>query len=142
MRTPLLLTVAMVTAMTGCSSTPVDGKTDLSRYMYVRGVFTGWDALDEFQLQPLGDDRFGAEAKLEADGKPYYFKFADAGWVDGSNCGPAAGPDNEVVTLDNSVTANCSEPRRSFKFTPAVSGRYRFVIDNGGPEPKVSVEAL
>lgn len=139
MKQLLLLTILALLA--GCSATSQGqgGERNLASYIYLRGAFNGWEALDEFQLQALGNQRYAAEAQLVADGKPYYFKFADAGWVMGSNCGPLA---DDLVEPGKTVSANCSEGRRSFRFTPTATGRYRFLFDNSGDQPEVTVEAL
>lgn len=141
MRKRLISMALVVIAGVGCApaSNGLGGHRNLSSYMYARGVFSGWEALDEYQLKALGDDRYGIEVDMTADNKPYYFKFADAGWVLGSNCGPLS---NDTLELGLTLSANCSEPRRSFRFTPPTTGRYRLLFDNSRSEPQVSVEAL
>ncbi len=137
----ILMLAAAMAVLGGCTATTngLGGERNLASYMYLRGVFSGWEALDEFQLQPLGNQRYAVDTQLTADGNPYYFKFADAGWVMGSNCGPLA---DDVVEPGKTVTANCSEGRRSFRFTPTATGRYRFLFDNSGDQPEVTVEVL
>ncbi len=65
-----LIVAAMVALVAGCSATSngLGGERNLASYMYLRGVFSGWEALDEFQLQPLGNQRYAVDTQLTADG--------------------------------------------------------------------------
>lgn len=130
-------------ALGGCGATDGDagatGKPDMSKVMFLRGVFTWWDAEEEFRIKRVDGDLYMAKAELVADGQPYDFKFADAGWTSGKNCG-YKGKEDEVIELGKKSKANCSSVFENFKFTPAEDGVYTFYIDFGGADPIVSVE--
>jgi len=124
----------------GCGATDGgDGATDMSKTMFLRGVFTWWDAEEEFRIKRVDGDLYKASAELVADGQPYDFKFADAGWTSGKNCGYKSKED-ETVEIGKKSKANCSSVFENFKFTPAEDGVYTFYIDFGGEDPIVSVE--
>src|SRR5690606_17578920 len=85
-----LVTLSLLLA--GCATSGGDvsnksGKPDLSQTLYLRGMFTWWDADDAYKVKRIGEDLYMATARLEADGQPYEFKFADASWTPGTNCG-------------------------------------------------------
>ena len=123
----LFVTLAAAALATGCAG-GAGGKRDLSEFMYVRGVFTWWDAEEEFKLKKAGDNLYYASAELMADGNPYDFKFADAGWSAGANCG-FLGKEDEVMEIGKRVKVNCNSVFENFKFTPTESGVYTFYID-------------
>ncbi|MFD2096183.1 hypothetical protein ACFSJ3_09325 [Corallincola platygyrae] len=138
----LLVTLAAAALATGCSGggSSGSGKRDLSEFMYLRGVFTWWDAEPEFQLKKADKpDVYFASAELVADGQPYDFKFADAGWSAGSNCG-FKGKEDEVVEVGKRVKSNCSSAFENFKFTPPETAVYDFFIDVSGEVPEVYIE--
>ncbi|TAA41086.1 hypothetical protein [Corallincola spongiicola] len=138
----LLVTLAAAALATGCSSgsSSSSGKRDLSEFMYLRGVFTWWDAEPEFQLKKTETtDVYYASAELVADGQPYDFKFADAGWSAGSNCG-FKGKEDEVMEIGKRSKVNCSSAFENFKFTPPETGVYNFFIDVTKETPEAYIE--
>lgn len=125
----------------GCSTTFIDDLIPESEInyqeMYVRGVFTWWEADPNYRLTEIGNKLFSANAKLIADGQPYDFKFADENWTPGLSCGSVEGKENVSLNLDSKVLANCDNPQGNFKFTPDETGTYGFVIDFNEPNQPV-----
>ena len=110
--------------------------------LYLRGVFTWWEADENYRVQKVSDDVYKASAKLIADGQPYDFKFADVDWSPGLACGPATGNEQSMdIGLGNVEEANCDNPKANFKFTPDETGIFDFFIDFSDPyEPEVYVK--
>ncbi len=136
-----LTVLSLITAtllLTGCATTG-SGKRDLSEIMYLRGQFAWWDALPEYKVQKAGDDVYVARAELKADGQPYEFKFGDAGWTSGTNCGYLTEED-KVVEIGKKVKANCASVFENFRFTPAEDGVYEFYLDVSGETPLVYIK--
>ena len=131
----------------GCSTTFIDDlipETEVNyQEMYVRGVFTWWEADENYRLVQVNDKVFAANAKLIADGQPYDFKFADANWTPGTSCGSAEGNASVALGLEDKVLADCQNPQGNFKFTPDETGTYGFVIDFSDPsQPAVYVKRV
>ena len=78
--------------------------------------------------------------ELKADGQPYEFKFGDANWSSGTNCGYLSEADDKVVELDTPVNANCSAVFENFRFTPPESAVYGFFFDTSGEVPQVYIK--
>jgi hypothetical protein len=140
----LIVTLAAAALATGCTgggAGGTGGKRDMSEFMYLRGVFTWWDAEDEFKLKKVDGqpDVYFSSAELVADGQPYDYKFADAGWSAGSNCG-FKGKEDEVVEVGKRSKVNCSSAFENFKFTPPETGVYNFFIDFSGETPETYIE--
>ncbi len=137
----LFVTIAAAALATGCAGGGASGtgKKDLSSFMYLRGVFTWWDAEEEFKLKPAGQDLYYASAELVADGQPYDYKFADAGWSSGANCG-FLGKEDEIVEVGKRNKVNCSSVFENFKFTPPETGVYNFYIDVSKEVPEHYIE--
>ena len=138
----ILSTLASVLLMQGCASTDGgSGKRDLSQVLYLRGQFAWWDALDEYKVKKVGPDLYKSEVELKADGNAYEFKFGDAMWSAGTNCG-YLGEEDKVVTFEKKSKANCSSVFENFHFTPTEDGKYAFFLDNSGEVPLVYVERV
>lgn len=135
----LIIASALIvsTALVGCAGT--GGKKDFSQSVYLRGSFAWWDALPEYKLQKVGPDHYMAKVELKADGQPWEFKFGDAGWTGGTNCGYLTEED-KVVEVGKTVKANCSSIFENFRFTPTESAMYEMHLDNSGEVPLVSVK--
>lgn len=127
------LLVASIVMLNGCSTTFIEDlipESDANyEEMYVRGVFTWWEADENYRLKQIGDNLFAANAKLIADGQPYDFKFADENWTPGMSCGSASGQSSVQLSLADKLLANCDNPQGNFQFTPTETGTYSFVID-------------
>ena len=110
--------------------------------MFLRGVFTWWEADDNYKVEKVADDLYKASARLIADGQPYDFKFADADWTPGLACGPVSDEGQSVdIKEGKKETANCDNPKANFKFTPDETGIFNFYIDFSDPyEPEVYIE--
>lgn len=136
----VLAIVALVA--TGCASSDSDSK--LTKDVYLRGVFTWWDAEPEFQLQPVeGKENVWSatspvDEPLIADGQPYEWKFGDAAWQCGTNFGFKTGTAD--IQLGERRETNKCAAFDNFKFTPAEDGVYRFFLDWSGDEPYVYIE--
>ncbi len=139
--------VSVSILLAGCSTTFIEDLVPESeidyQQMYVRGVFTWWEADDNYKLVQLNNGVYSANAKLIADGQPYDFKFADENWTPGTSCGGSNGATNVVLELGSKVKADCQNPQGNFKFTPDETGTYGFVIDFTDPSnPQVYVERV
>lgn len=130
--------------LSGCTTTHkiIDIVSDTPAYenLYLRGSFTWWEADPQFKVQEHAVKQYSVAVDLVADGQPYEFKFADESWSPGLSCGYKNKSQDEVLTLERVVEANCDTPVDNFKFTPPASGKYLFIIDFSGwsgPEVKV-----
>lgn len=132
------LALASVIAVSGCATT--GGERDYSNSLYLRGQFAWWDALPEYKVNKVDAGLYRTEVELKADGQPYEFKFGDANWSSGSNCGYLSEKDDKVVTLDKPVKANCSSVFENFRFTPPENGVYGFYFDARGEVPQVYIK--
>lgn len=136
-------TITSVFVLSGCSTTfelPIQSLN--YDELFLRGVFTWWEADDNYKVQKVGDNIYMASARLIADGQPYDFKFADENWTPGLACGPANYSNKSVaLTLDKRATAGCDNPSANFQFTPDETGVFEFFIDFSDPyEPEVYVK--
>lgn len=134
LKTLALASVMAVSA--GCATT---GERDYSESLYLRGQFAWWDALPEYKVKKVESGLYRTEVKLKADGQPYEFKFGDANWSSGTNCGYLSEKDDETVTLNNPVNANCSAVFENFRFTPPETGVYGFYFDTRREIPQVYI---
>lgn len=136
--------------LSGCSTTFIEQVSEPKDYsqLYVRGVFTWWEADENYRLKLDSEGNYVASAKLIADGQPYDFKFADANWSPGLNCGSSLGSQSVEIDLTQSLQAECNNPQQaqvdqgSFKFTPKETGTYLFKINFEGNYPVVSVDKV
>lgn len=140
-----LISIAVLLA--GCSTTFIEDlvpETEINyQEMYVRGVFTWWEADDNYRLVQVSSGVYSANAKLIADGQPYDFKFANENWTPGMSCGGSNGAINVELDLGSKVSADCQNPQGNFKFTPDETGTYGFVIDFSNPsDPQVYVKRV
>lgn len=118
-----------LTALSGCSTISVEQrKTQDYSKLYLRGVFTWWEANPSYKVKEGSDEVYSASVKLIADGQPYDFKFADENWTPGLACGPLS---NRDINLKAGAKAlvDCQNPKENFKFTPNKTGLYRFIFD-------------
>ncbi len=144
-----LSALTLAVTLSGCAtqgggdsaSASASGKRDLSQVMYLRGQFAWWDALPEYQLKTVGPDLYMSSVELTADGQPYEFKFADAGWSGGTNCGYLSQAEDQNVEFGKKSKANCNSVFENFKFLPPANGIYNFYFDNSGDVPQVYIEA-
>nr|WP_252971475.1 hypothetical protein [Marinobacter sp. DS40M8] len=128
------LALASVMAITaGCATT--GGERDYSKSLYLRGQFAWWDALPEYKVKKVDNGLYRTEVELKADGQPYEFKFGDANWTSGTNCGYLSEEDKDVQ-LNKPVKTNCSAVFENFRFTPPETGTYGFYFDVRGETPR------
>lgn len=131
------LALTSLLAISGCATS--GGTRDYSDSLYLRGQFAWWDALPEYKVKTVEPGVYRTEVELKADGQPYEFKFGDANWSSGSNCGYLSEKEDEVVTLDQPVKANCSAVFENFRFTPPETAVYGFYFDTTGDVPQVYI---
>jgi hypothetical protein len=127
--------------LSGCASNVIDNFIEEQNYrgLYLRGVFSWWEADEKYKLLELSDQVFSTSIELIADGQPYDFKFADSNWSPGMNCGYANESD-KIIVIGDSVKSNCESTDENFRFTPTETGTFRFIIDfSGFGSPKVSI---
>ncbi len=145
-RFKLLSMLAATLLLTACSTTFIEQVSAPKDYseMYVRGVFTWWEADENYRLKMDDNGDYIATAKLIADGQPYDFKFADANWSPGLSCGSNLGEKSVVIGLTQSLRADCngSQGQGSFQFTPNETGTYVFKINFKGNYPVVTIDKL
>lgn len=141
-----LISIALISFFTsGCATNVVKTLTSSPDYsqLYLRGVFTWWEADPKYKLKELASEVYATRVELIADGQPYDFRFADANWSPDLNCGYSDQQDDQVIYLDQAVKANCSADDQSFQFTPQETGLYQFIIDfSGFGSPLVTVQQL
>lgn len=139
------VTMAMlVSLLSGCATNVIDNFIKEKNYdgLYLRGVFSWWEADEKYKLVELSDRVYSTSIELIADGQPYDFKFADANWTPGMNCGYASESDRMIVVGDT-VKSNCDTTDENFRFTPTETGTFKFIIDfSGFGAPKVSIIAI
>jgi len=136
--------VMLTSLLSGCATNVIDGFIKEKNYdgLYLRGVFSWWEADEKYKLVETTDQVYSTTIALIADGQPYDFKFADVDWTPGMNCG-YANKSGQVINVGDAVKANCESTDRSFRFTPLETGTFEFSIDfSGFGSPKVSVNRL
>jgi hypothetical protein len=118
----------------GCASNVIKTFSSQIDYsdLYLRGVFTWWEADEKYKLKSIEDNVYATQIELIADGQPYDFKFADALWSPNKNCGYANLRADQVVEVDAAVNADCESEDENFRFTPQETGIYQFSIDFSG----------
>ena len=124
-------TVASILGLSGCATRNMEPFSESASYdgLYLRGVFTWWEADPKYKLVKVGNQRYSTTIKLIADGQPYDFKFADADWTPGLNCGYLDEARDRILALDVPVKSSCETSDENFRFTPAKTGVYEFSID-------------
>lgn len=141
----LVTTILISFAVSGCATNVIptfNTSPDYSK-LYLRGVFNWWEADEKYRLVQIEDNLFVTQIRLTADGQPYDFKFADANWSPELNCGYADESDDQIVTINMFVRANCERTNEHFKFTPQETGLYQFSINFAGfGSPKVLIKLV
>ena len=133
--------VILSSLFSGCATNVIDSFIKEQRFdgLYLRGVFSWWEADEKYKLIELSEQVYSTSIELIADGQPYDFKFADANWTPGMNCGYASESD-KVIVVGDSVRSNCETTDENFRFTPTETGTFQFTIDfNGFGAPEVSI---
>jgi hypothetical protein len=141
----VFFSVAILTGLlSGCATNVIDSFIKAKNYdgLYLRGVFSWWEADEKYKLIELSDNVYSTTIELIADGQPYDFKFADSNWTPGLNCGYASLSDR-VIVIGDSVNSNCEAADDNFRFTPTKTGTFQFLIDFSGlGAPKVSIQYI
>ncbi|PKG97908.1 hypothetical protein [Paraglaciecola sp. MB-3u-78] len=130
--------------LSGCATNVIDSFIKEQNYdgLYLRGVFSWWEADEKYKLVERSDQVYSTTIELIADGQPYDFKIADATWSPGKNCGYASESD-KVIVVGDSVRSSCETTDENFRFTPDETGTFQFTIDfSGFGAPKVSIEII
>ncbi|MFT2092817.1 hypothetical protein [Paraglaciecola sp. 2405UD69-4] len=130
--------------ISGCATNVIEEFAQDKGYdqLYLRGVFSWWEADEQYKLQEIADQVYATRIDLIADGQPYDFKFADENWTPGLNCGYASNS-NIVVKVGSRNRANCESTDNNFIFTPTETGTFEFSIDfSGFGSPRVSVRKV
>jgi hypothetical protein len=130
--------------LSGCATNVIDSFIKEQNYdgLYLRGVFSWWEADEKYKLVEISDEVYSTSIELIADGQPYDFKFADSNWTPGMNCGYASESD-KVIVVGTSVKSNCDTTDENFRFTPTETGTFKFTIDfSGFSAPRVSIRLL
>jgi hypothetical protein len=138
-------TIASILGLSGCATRIMEPFTESTSYdeLYLRGVFTWWEADPKYKLLNVAKERYATSIKLIADGQPYDFKFADADWTPGLNCGYLEEAQDRVLSLNSPVKSSCETSDENFTFTPSETGVYEFSIDFSEPSlPIVAVRKL
>ncbi|MFT5674645.1 MAG: hypothetical protein ACI808_000568 [Paraglaciecola sp.] len=135
--------VASTLGLSACATRIMEPFSESISYdeLYLRGVFTWWEADPKYKLLKVANDRYATSIKLIADGQPYDFKFADADWTPGLNCGYLNEERDRVLSLGQPVKSSCETSDENFRFTPTETGVYEFTIDFSEPSlPIASVK--
>ena len=139
------VSVAIIASLlSGCATNVIDNFIKEQDYdeLYLRGVFSWWEADEKYKLVELSEQVYSTTIELIADGQPYDFKFADTNWSPGMNCGYASEADKMII-VGTAVRANCESTDENFRFTPKETGSFRFTINfSGFGAPKVSISAI
>jgi hypothetical protein len=140
-----LVSMAMlVSLLSSCATNVIDNFIKEKNYdgLYLRGVFSWWEADEKYKLIELSDQVYSTSIELIADGQPYDFKFADANWTPGMNCGYAS-ESEKIIVVGDSVKSNCETTDENFRFTPKETGTFQFIIDfSGFGAPRVSINPI
>lgn len=140
-----IITITLIVFFTtGCATTgiPTFAQEENFEGLYLRGVFTWWEADEKYKLMETTKQRYSTQIDLIADGQPYDFKFADADWTPGLNCGYSHKSD-QVILLGQYSDSDCESTDENFQFTPLETGRYEFIIDfSGFGSPEVQVNKI
>jgi hypothetical protein len=117
--------------LAGCASYTVEPYRSVRELpdMYLRGVFTWWEADPKYQLKLKKGSVYTTSIELIADGQPYDFKFADVNWTPGTSCGYKGKFRDQLITLNKVAQADCDRSDENFKFIPKETGLYEFSID-------------
>jgi hypothetical protein len=139
------VSVAIIASLlSGCATNVIDNFIKEQDYdeLYLRGVFSWWEADEKYKLVELSEQVYSTTIELIADGQPYDFKFADTNWSPGMNCGYASEADKMII-VGTAVRANCESTDENFRFTPKETGSFKFTINfSGFGAPKVSISAI
>lgn len=124
------VTAIALAALSGCSTTQSVQHVDerVLEGLYLRGVFSWWEADEEFRLEPIDSLLFKASLSLIADGQPYDFRIGDKDWTPGLTCGLQQG-EPEEIRLGRKTDADCRDGSRNFKFLPKETGQYEVLVD-------------
>ncbi|MFM2475745.1 hypothetical protein [Celerinatantimonas sp. MCCC 1A17872] len=129
--------------LAGCSSHPSmyssGSKIQIDRPIYLRGVFTWWDADPQYQLQQVSGQKglWMTEAELIADGRPYEWKIGDKDWHCGTDFGYKS--DSSLLKEGQKRVVDACAEFNSIKFIPKTDGTYQFFLDLRGQDPVVYV---
>jgi len=139
-----LASIVLVFFLTGCATSNITlpyqtkEKLDYSQ-MYLRGIMNWWEISEPYKLQAIEPDVYALTIELIADGQPYDFKIADAGWSDAFNCGTEFG--EQLIGLDKTKALYCAADSANLKFTPSKTARYKLIFDtsdNDEPELRIT----
>lgn len=136
--------IFLASMISGCATNVIEGFTKEKDFngLYLRGVFSWWEADEKYKLVERSSQVYSTSIELIADGQPYDFKFADANWTPGMNCGYAFESDR-VIIVGDSVSSDCESTDENFRFTPSETGTFLFTIDfSGFGAPKVTIENI
>lgn len=116
-------------------------KVKLTKPVYLRGIFTWWEASPDYRLMPVSGhpNTWSTKADLIADGKSYEWKFGDSNWSCGFNFGPSRSTDNQI-TVDQIRDASACSKASNFKFIPPQDGTYEFFLDWSARQPVVYIK--
>jgi hypothetical protein len=134
----------LASLLSGCATNVIDSFIKERNHdgLYLRGVFSWWEADEKYKLVELSDELYSTSIELIADGQPYDFKFADSNWTPGMNCGYANESDR-IINVGDSVSSNCETTDENFQFTPTETGIFQFTIDfSGYGAPKVIISNI
>jgi len=132
-------------SLTGCKTTGftsiLGAETSPNWHsLYLRGVFTWWEADEKYKVEQISSTLYRANVELIADGQPYDFKFADKDWTPGTRCGFFNKASDEVLSEGKRAKANCDTPGDNFKFTPSTTGLYHFYFDVSEETPIIFIK--
>ena len=94
--------------------------------VYLRGIFNWWEADPAYLLNKDPNNSYSVTIDLIADGQPYDFRLADEYWSPLKSCGAKK---LRSVPVNTPLTLYCAGNSQNLQFTPLVTGRYQFTVE-------------
>ena len=132
-RFKVALVAFSVSVLTSCAvtvDTPENDRAAQTSYqlseVYLRGIFNWWEADPAYLLSKDPNNSYSVTIDLIADGQPYDFRLADEYWSPLKSCGAKK---LRAVSVNTPLALYCSGNSQNLQFTPLITGRYRFTIE-------------
>ncbi|MFM2486012.1 hypothetical protein [Celerinatantimonas yamalensis] len=122
--------ILAILLLSGCAKQLTQQRSiSIDQPIYLRGVFTWWDAESQYQLHPVAGHSglWMTQIELIADGQPYEWKIGDKDWQCGTDFGYLS--DDSPMVLGQSRAVDSCAQFNSLKFTPKQDGFYQFYLD-------------
>jgi hypothetical protein len=128
--TLVALAVGILSSCAVTVDTPEDNSTGWAPIqlgeIYLRGIFNWWEADPAYLLSKDPNNSYSVTIDLIADGQPYDFRLADEFWSPLKSCGAKK---LRAVSVNTPLTLYCAGNSQNLQFTPLVTGRYLFTVE-------------